>query len=372
MIARREFVAAGLATLAACRRRKAAGFPGYAFVANEEGHAVAAVDLTAFAVVRHIRLDSSPTAVLAHPKRDSVYVLTPSTGCVHEIEASRLLWKRKVQVASDAVSMRLSPDTNGSSLWVLSREPRQLARVSLDRFQVSARVRLPAEPGDFDLSPAAPQAVVSHAGEGALSLVDLAGLRVKTPPPLGESISLVRYRPDGKLLLAGEPSTRTLAVADPTDGALVVRLPLAVRPDQFCFGGGGGQLFITGEGMDAVVVVYLYRTEVAETVLAGHRPGAMAASEHPAFLFVANPDSGDVTILDIHTRRAIARASVGEEPGTIVITPDNQYALVLNRRSGDMAVIRVATVTAKRTRSAQLFTVIPVGSKPVSAAVRLL
>jgi YVTN family beta-propeller protein len=370
MLARRQFVVAGLVTLAACHRRKAAGFPGYAFVANEEGRAVAAVDLSAFAVVRHIRLDSSPTSVIAHPVRDSVYVLTPSSGCVHEIEASRLAWKRKIQVASDAVSMRLSPD--GSSLWVLSREPRQLARVTLAGFQVSARVRLPAEPGDFDLSLTTPQAAVSHADAGTLSLVDLAEQRVTTPPPLGDSISLVRYRPDGKQLLVGEPSTRTLAVVDTRDGGLVVRLPLAVRPDQFCFGGEGGQLFITGEGMDAVVVVYLYRTEVAETVLAGHKPGAMAACERPAFLFVANPQSGDVTILDIPTRRAIARASVGEEPGAIVITPDNQYALVLNRRSGDMAVIRVTTVTAKRTRSAQLFTVIPVGSKPVSASVRQL
>jgi DNA-binding beta-propeller fold protein YncE len=87
---------------------------------------------------------------------------------------------------------------------------------------------------------------------------------------------------------------------------------------------------------------------------------------------VANPQSGDVTILDLPTRRAIARASAGQEPAFIVITPDNQYALVLNRRSGDMAVIRVAAVTAKRTRSAPLFTVIPVGSRPVSVAVRHL
>ena len=53
----------------------------------------------------------------------------------------------------------------------------------------------------------------------------------------------------------------------------VVRLPLAVRPDNMCLGGGGGQLFITGEGMDAVVAVYPYQTQVAATLLAGHAPG---------------------------------------------------------------------------------------------------
>ncbi len=71
-----------------------------------------------------------------------------------------------------------------------------------------------------------------------------------------------------------------------------------MRPDNLCFnrsttgGTDGGQLFITGEGLDGVVIVYPYHTpEVAETVLAGHAPGAMAASG--AFLFVASPLAGD-------------------------------------------------------------------------------
>lgn len=60
---------------------------------------------------------------------------------------------------------------------------------------------------------------------------------------------------------------------------------------------------------------------------------------------------------------------MGGEPGFIAITPDEQYALVLNRRSGDMAVIRIAAIRATRTKSAWLFTMIPVGSRPVSAVV---
>jgi hypothetical protein len=35
-----------------------------------------------------------------------------------------------------------------------------------------------------------------------------------------------------------------------------------------------------------------------------------------------------------------------------------------------MAVIRIAAIAAKRTKSAPLFTMIPVGSKPVCAVVR--
>jgi DNA-binding beta-propeller fold protein YncE len=65
----------------------------------------------------------------------------------------------------------------------------------------------------------------------------------------------------------------------------------------------------------------------------------------------------------------VAVVSVGQEPNFVTMTPDDQYALILNRRSGNMAVIRLASVIRNRTRGAPLFTTIPVGSAPVSAAV---
>jgi hypothetical protein len=62
---------------------------------------------------------------------------------------------------------------------------------------------------------------------------------------------------------------------------------------------------------------------------------------------------------------------VGQQPGRIVITPDWQYALVLNEKSGDLAVVRIPSLAApKKFRPpAALFTMIPVGERPVDAAV---
>src|SRR5262245_38461701 len=134
--------------------------------------------------------------------------------------------------------------------------------------------------------------------------------------------------------------------------------------------------------MDAVVTVYPYRNEVAETRLAGQTPGAMAITEvtkaNPSsYLMVANPGAGNVTVLDIDTGKLAALVKVGDTPGTIVITPDRQYALVLTETSGVLAVIRVFSLggnqvgggRVKRFKSAPLFTMIPVGERPVSAAV---
>ena len=370
MFTRRAFVAGSITFAAGCGRKKGTGFPGYAFVANEEAGTVSAVDLTSFSVARHIRLDGYPSELIAHPTSPMLYGLTPGNGTVHEIDARELTVVRKRKVAASASGMRLTPDA--AALWVLSPEAKRLIRLPLSGFNVDAHISLPLEPTDFDLSRYFAKAAVSHGPEGALTLVDLDTRSAGAPHRIGKDAGVVRFRYDGRQVLVCSPSERLLSVIDTASRRLVVQLPLAIEPRHFCFKRDGGQLFVSGPGMDAIVVVYPYDTQVAETVLAGHAPGFMASSSQPEYLFVTNPQSGEVTILDIDAGRAIAVARVGSEPSFVEITPDNQYALVLNRGSGDMAVIRMAAITANRTRTAPLFTMIPVGSRPVSAAVRAI
>jgi YVTN family beta-propeller protein len=376
VLTRRSVLLAGLGLPLACARRKAQGFSGYAFIANQEGRAVAAVDLTVFAVARHIRLDGAPTAAAADGRGGRVYALTPENGSVHEIRTDNLTFARKLQVANSALAMRLSPD--GEFLYVLSKAPRRLVRVALDAWKVDWQLTLPAEPVDFDLERVNGELVaISYSVAHAISLVETRNRQVSAFSPAGGDIGAVRFRGDGKQLIAADLSGRMLSMFDVERRKLQVNLPLAVRPNQLCFSADGGQLFVTGDGMDAVVVVYPYYTpEVAETVLAGHTPGAMAASAGPddGYLFVANPTSGDVSIVDIRTRKVLAVTPVGTAPGFVVITPDDKYALVLNQASGDMAVIRIANITRtvneqRRWRKGALFMLIPVGSKPVSAAI---
>jgi len=368
VLSRRSLFSLAAAAVVSCRRKRGAGFPGFAFVANEEGQAVAVVDLTAFAVVRHIRLEGNPALVVTHAAREAVYALTPRTGTVHEISTTRLAVRRKMRAGPSAVSMRMEPD--GGALWVLCAETRQLVRVPLERFQPETRIALPGTPVDFDLSRGEDRIAVSLGAEAAVALVDLRRRTVRRITIDGAKPGLVRFRKDGRVLLVGDRQRRLLSIVETASGRIQSQLPLAVTPEHLCFKNDEGQMFLAGPGMDAVVTVYPYQTQVGGTTLAGRAPGFLAASSSPDYLFVANPQSGDVTIVDIQTQRVIAVARVGKEPCHITFTPDNQYALVLNRGSGDMAVIRMAAVIARRTKSAPLFTMIPVGSRPVSAVVR--
>ena len=363
---RRAFLLA-LAPTLSCTRPPVAGFR--VFVANEEGRSIAVVDLTAFRLVKEIGIDGAPTAVHSHPRRQAVYVLTPGTGTVHEIDPASFAVRRKMRVAPSALSMRAAAD--GQSLWILSREARALIQLDLDRFQTGARIKLPGAPEDFDLSVG--HAAVSFPSEGGFAIAGLASGQAARIAPSGPGAQTIRFYHRGRQLLCGNRGNRTVTIFDVEQGRVIAHLPVAVSPENFCFkAANDGELYITGAGMDALVVIYPYQSQVYETRLVGRSPGAMAVSGSPEYLFVANTESDNVTVMNVETGKTLAVA-VGAEPRYIAITPDDQYALTLNRRSGDMAVIRIPAFGNKdraKTAPTPLFTMIPVGSKPVSAAIR--
>lgn len=351
-----------------CRRRLSISFD--VFVVNQDGRSVAAVDLTTFRVRKEVAIDGNPTAIISHGQRPAVYVLTPLTGTVHELDPVSLSVRRKSRVAASAISMRLAAD--GKSLWVLSSETRALVQLELVGFRPAARIKLPALPEDFDLTP--DFAAISFPSEGAFAIAALTYARVDRMIPIDRKARIIRFHADGRQVVCGNGSDRSVTIFNLAKARVVAHLPVAVEPENFCFkADNGGELYVTGAGMDAVVVIYPYQSYVSETRLVGRSPGAMEVSSSPDYLFVANTEAGSVTVMDIITGKVAAVVAVGAQPRHVAVTPDNQYAIVLNSRSGDMAVILIQAIlnpSRRKYAPSPLFTMIPVGANPVSAAIR--
>jgi hypothetical protein len=365
------------AALASCSRPRATTYPGYCFVANQGSRSVAVVDLRRFLVRKDIPLPDAPSLVLPHPAAAKVFVLAPDAGTVFEMESGSLAVSRHARAGNQAIAMRMSPRKD--ALWVLYRDPAVLVELPLASFKPGRRVALPAAPDAFNLTmPRADtrRAAVASWKDRSVTLVSLDGGAIERTIATGDEPSLVQFRMDGKALITGSRPDRSLGIFNVADGKTVVRLPLSLEPRNFCVKSDGGQLFVTGDGMDAVVIVFPYSTEIWQTVLAGRAPGAMAVADPSSYLLVANPQTDSLTVLDVSIPRLVALVQVGKQPGQILLTPgDQQYALVLNEGSGDMAVIRTYSLRSPqlsskvRFKSAPVFTMIPVGEKPVSAAV---
>jgi DNA-binding beta-propeller fold protein YncE len=373
-ISRRSLLLSSAAALS-CSPPKATGFRGYCFVGNQTGRTVAVVDLTKFRVRKQIALDAPPSTLLAHPKTPKVFVLSTEAGTVYEIDAIQMAVSRRVKAGNQAVAMQMSPRKD--ALWVLYRDPASLVEVPLDTMRPGRRIRLDSPPDSFHLSSEEStglRAAIASVKDNSISLASLATGQVERTIAAGAEPSFVLFRKDGRQVLAGSRPDRSLNIFEVASGKTVVRLPLPVEPRNFCVSGDGGELFISGPGMDAVVIVFPYSTEVWQTVLAGRAPGVMAVVDASNYLLVANPETNSVTVLN-DGQKLVAVVEVGQQPTQLILTPDGQYVLVLNEGSGDMAVVRTYSLQAPqlaaraRFKSAPVFTMIAVGEKPVSAAV---
>jgi DNA-binding beta-propeller fold protein YncE len=388
ILSRRALLGAAAFATVGCGRKKATRIPGYCFVANQGSRSVAAVNLETFRVQQQVPLDGAPAAVVAHPSKPKVFVLAPDAGTVYEIDAATLAVSRRVRAGNLAVGMSISPA--GDSLWVLYRDPAMLVELPLDSLKPGRRVRLPSPPDSFHVARAKDSkdgralAAVASRTDRTIVLASLGNARVERTIADAAEPSLVSFGQDGGIVIAGNGPEHSITIFDVATGKTVVRLPLPLAPRHFCATSDGGQLFVTGDGMDAVVVVFPYLTEVYQTILAGRAPGAMAATDEASglsFLMVANRETSGITVLDFNNYTLVAIVAVGQGPGQILLTPapERQYVLVLNEISGDLAVIRTSSLATTpngaqrrmnpRARSAPLFTLIPVGERPVSAAV---
>jgi DNA-binding beta-propeller fold protein YncE len=356
----------------ACGRPKNRGYSGYALIATSGENSVGVVDLQNFRALKNIPLGAPPTAVVPARTISGSYVLTPSTDSVHLIDGNlRVAISRRF--GGQLSEIRLTPD---GTLLAIASGSRELILADPASLRVARRIKLAATPSHFDASENG-YVAISAGTSGVVELFHLASgrhRRIQRPGALGP----VRFRGDGRLLLVSDLSSRSILALEVPSLEIFAELPLAMRPDNLCFNADQGQLFVSGPGMDGIAIVFPYDVlEVNQTVLAGRDPGVMACSAAPAYLFVASASGSDVCIMNIDARKIIGLVEIGGRPTYITITPGDQFALVLSENSNEMAVVHIPAVLASqsdpfklRYRSgAALFAMVPVGSKPVHAAV---
>ncbi len=367
---RRGFLAAGGLLAAGCGDKHAEGYRGFAYVAIAGNRTIAVVDLLSFSLHGSIPLSCQPSLLVAHPDpgKAVAFVGGKTEDGTAILERVDLVIRKSVNRVIAGMGNPVVRKDHRGIIWTSAGDAR-LRAWNAGNLRPVAQTSLAARAIDFDVAPDKPLACVCLEG-GLAQFVDLATGKAFEPVKLGAEATAVRFRWDGRVAMVALRNESLLSVLDTTSRSIMTELPLALRPDHLCFTGDGGQLFITGEGRDAVVIVYPYQTEVAQTSLSGRKPGQMACSSAPSYLFVSNPGAGSVSVFDIETQKVVAVTGVGVQPGPIVVTPDQQYALVLNQGSGDLGVIRIASIKGGRARKAPLFTMIPVGGVPVAALVR--
>jgi YVTN family beta-propeller protein len=359
LLTRRTLLASAL--LAGCSRKLATRYFGWLFVASAAEHSIAVADLSQFRRMTAIPLENAPGQVLR--VADRLFATCPAARLLVEIDLNHFQVLRKLTLPGRIVSAQVTPD--GKSIVAITEQFPSFCIIDPVSLRLKKQIGLTETPSVFDVNDT--HAVVAS-GNSLLRILLSRG-EITGRDSVGSNCAVVRFRRDGNMILAGLPDIKQIVTLDAATGALLARLPLAFAPARFVFNSDGGQMFVTGASDDTLAIVNPYQSEVDQTIVAGRTPFGMAVSLTRNLLLVTNPGSGDLTILDIETRKLSASVHIGGNPGEVLLTPDEEYALVIGREAGDVSVVRLRTVLDRSIKTKPLFTVFPMGSNPQSAAI---
>jgi YVTN family beta-propeller protein len=93
------------------------------------------------------------------------------------------------------------------------------------------------------------------------------------------------------------------------------------------------------------------------------RPLALATADGGKWLFVANRQSGSVSVIDTSSLRVVAEVPVGKKLSDLTVTPDGGHLLVTDEGAGELVVLR------RRDARLQTPLRVKVGAGPVSSQV---
>ncbi len=210
--------------------------------------------------------------------------------------------------------------------------------------------------------PSAGQLFVTNERSGDLSVVDLATERVVATVPLGKRPRGIRVSPDGSLLyvaLSGSPiappgiDERTLPPADKrADGIGIVDvktrtllriLPGGSDPEQLAVSADGAWLFVANEDVGQASVVDASDGKALYTIDVGGEPEGVNLRPDGKVVYVTSEEDGEVFVIDAVAPKLIARFAVGPRPRSTAFLPDSSRAYVTSENGGSIAVVDAMT-----------------------------
>lgn len=195
---------------------------------------------------------------------------------------------------------------------------------------------------------------VSNYRDDTLSVIDLDREREEKIVPMPESPEGLALRTNPPLLAIANSTASYVTLMDPVSLEVLGTIPCGVGPDDLVFSHDGKLLFVTS-GKE--VTVYVLDVEKRSTVEVlpefRSRPVRLEISPDGTRLYVlAKSTEGEIVALDTTTRKIVGRAPVGPNPTDLGISADGKWVLGAAWDNNLITVIDTATMTVKRTFTA--------------------
>ena len=174
----------------------------------------------------------------------------------------------------------------------------------------------------------------------SLSLVVLASVAVAVPSRAAEYLGPVDVvaAQDGKSLWVANYDAGQLAIVDPASNKVTKTIDLPAPPTGLVLSGDGATMYVTCAAPRSVVcAIDVASGNIKDQIPAGHTARGPVVSPDGSKLYVCNRFNNNVSVIDLATKKEIAKIACIREPFAAAITPDGKSVYVINHLPLDQA-----------------------------------
>ncbi|MCW2935581.1 MAG: hypothetical protein JWM19_6543 [Actinomycetia bacterium] len=351
---------------------------GYVYVLNSTG-TVSVVSTASDTVTATIGTpntnDPAPESIVISPDGKTGYVSDNGAGVISVLNLATDSVTTTIGVTTPS-ALALSPD--GAQLYVSTSDGISVISTASDT--VSRTVALIGSLGGMVVSPDGGTLYVAENGDPYENILIISTTTLSfTGTIYGQEVGLGNYVGSGALVLSPDGTSLYLAASNGTSAQVttvntardVPTATAAASPETSISSltiSAGGVIYAAGVGASSQGTVAVIGTNPFQfsgvVASVGSHPVALALSPDGKTAYVANYDSGNLTVIGTATGIATGVVAVGNEPDAVAVSSDGTTVYVVNDNSSDagtVSVIDAGTLAVTAT--------IPVGIHPTSIAI---
>jgi len=307
-----------------------------AYVVNSTGNSVSALDLVNNVALKHIPVGVSPISVDMSHDEKKVYVNNYGGASVSVIDTETNTLIVTIPVGTDPKTLVVAPD--GQKVYVLNEGTNDLSVIEVATDTVIGTIEVGDNPRGIIFSK--DERMMYIANNGALSgdtldvpvdsvsVVDLALDQVVATIDVGDAPRGMALTPDGNQLYVVNSRSSNVSIIDTQTNKVIATVPLVVSSTQpsiswdVVIAADGKKAYVSNAVYNNVSVIDTASLEVI-TVPVGIAPFWIRITPDQRHVYVTNPNSGTISVIETTTSLVIETITTGTSPWEIeIVDPD--------------------------------------------------
>jgi len=217
---------------------------------------------------------------------------------------------------------------NNTSTALIVKNMLNIGVLSLDSFEITQTLEVPAIPTMIAVKPDGKYAMVTSTGLNNVSLILLSNFSIVNKVAVGNSPSTVCFSPNGAYAYVVNQSDCTLSVIQMSDFTVVVqRIVISGVPNGAVVTSDGNYILVAVNSISGAVWVINTNDFTSTQIAVGNNPQAIALTPGGKFAMVTNTGDTTVSVISIADFTVCQTVEIGQSTNNIAIASNGNYAL---------------------------------------------